>query len=608
MADVVDANRYGLGFDPDQLREKYRFERDRRVRSEGIGQYKQMVGQLASYLEDANAEPDLARAPRTDELGVVVIGGGFCGLLAAARLRESGISRLSVIEDGADFGGTWYWNQYPGAQCDVESYCYLPLLEELGFMPKEKYSYAPEIFEHCQRIAKHYGLYDGALFQTRVTAMQWEEDEARWTIRTNRGDALKSRFVVMATGPLSRPKLPAIPGIETFEGHSFHTSRWDYGYTGGNHGGGLTKLADKRVAVIGTGATAVQCVPFVAEYAKQLYVFQRTPSSIDRRGNKPTDPDWVASLEPGWQSVRRENLNNILVGVPVEEDLVNDGWTEIFSLAAGLPIGLESNGTAPNAAELAELADFVKMNQIRERIASIVRDPDTAEALKPWFRQFCKRPCFNDAYLPTFNRPNVELVDTSDTQGIEQIGPNGITTGGKDYQLDCLIFATGFEIGTPIVQRQGFDVVGKDRIKLSEHFAKGMKTLHGFTTHNFPNLFIAGASQNGLSFNYTSVIDDQAKHIAYIITAVRQNDHRYVEAKPEAVDAWVAELRSLAQAAGSEFFESCTPGYYNAEGHLKERPGTAGYGIETYVPGANAFNRLIADWRATGDFEGLEFH
>jgi cyclohexanone monooxygenase len=606
MDDAAVSRDMTLDFDPHALREKYRQERDKRLRPEGNDQYVEVTGKFAHYVDDPYVEPGFNREPLTDEIDVAIIGAGFGGLLAGARLREAGMKSLRVIEAGGDFGGTWYWNRYPGAQCDIESYCYLPLVEELGYMPKEKYSYAPEIYEHSQRIAKHYNLYENAAFQTRVTGMTWDEDAARWIITTDRGDAMRARFVITATGPLNRPKLPAIPGIETFEGHTFHTSRWDYEYTGGSHAGGLTKLADKRVALIGTGATAIQSVPHVGAHAKQLYVFQRTPSSVDLRGNKPTDPEWAKTLKPGWQRARRENFNNMVIGVPVEEDLVSDGWTEIFrTLAAGFALGNDKKKNAPEDAGLrAEMADFVKMNKIRARVDQTVTDPATAEALKPWYRQFCKRPTFNDDYLPTFNRPNVKLVDTSDGKGVERITRTGVVVGGVEYEVDCIIFSTGFEVGTSWVRRQGYDVVGKDGQVLSDYWAGGMKTLHGFSSHGFPNYFLMGMSQNGGSVNLTSVLDDQAQHISYIIKEVMGRGHRYAEPTVEAEAAWVAEIRRLS-GMGLDFLEACTPGYYNAEGQIRNRGG--GLGGESYAPGANAFNALIGKWREQGDMEGLAF-
>ena len=593
-----------LDFDPDALREKYRQERDKRVRADGNNQYVEVEGRFAHFVEDHYVAPGFSRAPLTDDVELLIIGGGFGGLLMGARAREAGIKDIRVVEAGGDFGGTWYWNRYPGAQCDIESYCYLPLVEELGYMPKEKYSFAPEIYEHSQRIAKHYDLYDNACFQTKVTELRWDEDAARWIVSTDRDDKMRARFVVMATGPLNRPKLPAIDGITDFEGHTFHTSRWDYEYTGGGHAGGLTKLADKRVAIIGTGATAIQSVPHVGAHAQRLYVFQRTPSSVDLRGNKPTDPDWANTLQPGWQRARRENFNNMVIGAPVEEDMVNDGWTDIFrNLSRAAKTRRAAELTKREAALLIEIADFEKMNGIRGRVDQTVADPATAEALKPWYRQFCKRPTFNDDYLPTFNRPNVTLIDTSDNQGVERITRTGIVAGGVEYPVDCIIFATGFEVGTAWTRRAGYDLVGQGGRTLSDYWSDGMKTYHGFSSHGFPNCFILGMSQNGGSVNLTSVLDDQAQHVSYIIRQVQDRGARYSHPTQAAQAEWVAEIKRLSVVA-ARFLQACTPGYYNNEGHFGEGSGSLGAG--GYAPGINAFNALMAKWRDQGDLEGLE--
>ena len=594
-----------LGFDPDALREKYRRERDRRLRPDGENQYLVLEGRFAHYADDdPYAPPDFTREPLTDEIDVAVVGGGFSGMLAAARFREAGVTDVRIIEAGADFGGTWYWNRYPGAQCDIESYCYLPLLEELNYIPKEKYSYAPEIFEHSRRIGNEYNLYDIALFQTRVKELRWDEDIKRWRIHTNRGDDIKARFVVTATGPASRPKLADIPGIEDFEGHTFHTSRWDYAYTGGDHGGNLYKLADKRVAVIGTGATAIQCVPHVGAAARQLYVFQRTPSSVDLRGNKPTDPEWAKTLKPGWQRERRENFSDIVIGRPFKEDLVNDAWTDIFrNLQTMVPLGDRNRDAPENAAELAEIADFQKMNQIRARVDNTVKDTQTAEALKPWYRQFCKRPTFNDDYLETFNRPNVQLIDTSDCHGVERITRKGVVANGVEYEVDCIIYATGFEIGTSFRRRVDFEIRGQNGQSLFDHWAQGMRTFHGHSSRGFPNWFFVGIGQNGLSVNMTAMFDDQARHIAFIIREAMDRGANSVQPTAEAEAAWVAEIRSLS-AINTAFLEACTPGYYNSEGKFGEVVSTIV--SDAYAPGVNAFNALLAEWRAKGDLEGLE--
>ena len=593
-----------LGFDPDALREKYREERDKRLRDDANDQYQEVTGDFGYFVDDPYVERE-ERDPIEKDVHVVIIGGGFGGLMSGARFHEAGIRDVHVIEAGGDFGGTWYWNRYPGAQCDIESYCYLPLLEELSYMPKEKYSFAPEIYEHSQRIAKTYNLYDNAIFQTKVTELRWLEDEARWLISTDRDDAIRAKYVVHSTGPLNRPKLPAIPGIEDYKGHTFHTSRWDYEYTGGDHSGGLTNLADKRVAVIGTGATTIQAVPFVGKHAKEMFVFQRTPSSVDVRGNKPTDQEWAKTLKPGWQRERRENFNDMVIGRPVKEDMVNDGWTEIFrTLASMIPTDPDKPVSPEEAAALAELADFKKMNGIRDRVSDTVSDDGTAETLRPWYRQFCKRPTFNDDYLPTFNLPNVTLVDTSDTKGVERITETGIETGGKTYEVDCIIFATGFEVGTAYTRRSGFDIVGEGAQKLSDYWADGLRTLHGFSSHGFPNCFQVGFSQNGFSVNLTSVLDDQAQHVAYLINEIDARGARSAQPSEEAEAEWVATIRKLA-VANTDFFEACTPGYYNNEGNLEARRGV---GAESYAPGANAFNQVLKEWRETGELPGLELN
>ncbi len=591
-----------LDFDPIALRERYREERDKRIRADGNQQYQEVKGDFAHYTDDPYVEPGFQREPLTDEVDVVIIGGGFGGQLAGARFRQARFEDVRIIEKGGDFGGTWYWNRYPGAQCDIESYMYLPLLEDLGFIPKEKYSFAPEIQTHARRIGEAFDLYREACFQTEVTDLSWDEAEDRWIVTTDRDDRMRARFVVLCSGPLNRPKLPAIPGITDFEGHTFHTSRWDYDYTGGDETGNLDKLGDKRVGIIGTGATAIQCVPHVGQSAQHLYVFQRTPSSVDERGNKPTDPDWVRELTPGWQKRRRENFNTMLTGGHAERDLVNDGWTEIFrNLASLLPRQHESTESRHAAGAAMEIADFEKMNQVRDRVNTTVEDEATADALKPWYRQFCKRPTFNDEYLPTFNRPNVTLVDT-EGKGVDRITKRGIVANGVEYEVDCLIFATGFEVGTAYTRRAGLEIHGRGGVTLTDHWLDGMKTLHGFTSRGFPNIFHMGILQNGLSPNLTSMLDDQAQHIAYIIEQVKARGARRVEPSAEAEADWVATIRKLARHS-YRFFEACTPGYYNNEG----QPG-AGNALaqEQYAPGINAFNQLLEEWRTKGELEGLE--
>ncbi len=587
-------------FDPDALRDRYRSERDKRLRPDANQQYVEIAGEYAHYLDD----PYVAlteRPPRHDRLSVVVIGGGLAGLITGARLRQAGIDDFLIIEKGGGFGGTWYWNRYPGAQCDVESYIYLPLLEESGYVPTEKYVHAPEILEHCARIAERFGLTERACFSTEVTALEWDQAQSSWLIRTNRGDLLLARFVAMGNGPLHRPKLPGIPGIDTFGGHSFHTSRWDYEYTGGDSSGGLTGLSDKAVGIIGTGATAVQVVPHVGQAAKQLYVFQRTPSSIDVRANRPTDPQWAAELGPGWQRERMENFTLLTSGGVADRDLVMDGWTDIIGRLVVRLQNADPGGRRRYRRSHMEMADFEKMEQVRARVDDIVRDPNPAAALKPWYRQFCKRPCFHDEYLQTFNRPNVHLVDT-DGRGVDRITRDGVVVGDTEYPLDCLIYATGFEVGTDYTRRSGYDAVGAGGMKLSEYWSDGVKSMFGMHVHGFPNLFVLGHTHGGFTANYPHLLEEASTHMAHILRYALDHDVREVEVEAEAQEAWGQTITEKARNMTS-FQEQCTPGYYNNEGRPAEGGGLI---ASSYGDGPVAFFQLTAGWRSAGDFAGLE--
>lgn len=589
-----------LGFDPDALRDKYRVERDKRLREDANDQYNEIKGEFSNFIEDPYITMDIDRKPLTDEVEVAIIGGGFGGLIAGARLSELGFEDIRIIEKGGDFGGTWYWNRYPGAACDTEAYIYLPLLEELDYVPSQKYAHAPEILSHSKNIAEKYGLYENACLQTEVTGMQWDSLASRWVIQTNRQDRFKAKFVIMSNGPLHRPKLPGIEGINSFNGHTFHTSRWDYEYTGGDSNGALEGLRDKRVAIIGTGATAVQCTPHVGEAAKQLYVFQRTPSSIDVRANRKTDPEWAASLKPGWQKERMDNFNILCSGGVVEEDLVKDGWTEIIRNLISMANYRGEDTNWDEVPQLMEIADFQKMEQIRARAAELVEDPKTAESLKPYYRQFCKRPCFHDSYLQTFNRDTVELVDTNG-QGVERITQRGVVAGGKEYEVDCIIFATGFEVGTSYVRRSGYDVTGLDGINLSDKWAEGMRTLHGVMTSGFPNLFIISNSQAGFTTNFPHAMDETSQHIGYILNECRKDNLASIDVEKEAEDKWVEEIIGVSRFA-SDFQESCTPGYYNNEG--KPNPKSVQNG--PYGKGSRPYFRITAAWREEGNMAGIK--
>ena len=586
----------GRPFDANALRRKYADERDRRLRPDWIAQYLEIAGEFARFGEDPWVDGRFAREPLADEVDVAIVGAGFGGLLTGARLRGLGIESVRLIDRAADVGGTWYWNRYPGIACDVESYVYIPLLEELGYVPTEKYAKGAEIFAHCQRIAKHYDLYRDACLQTDVHEIRWNEAHSRWTIRTNRGDEISARFVSMANGYQAKPKLPGIPGLDSFRGHTFHTSRWDYGYTGKN----LENLAGKRVGIIGTGATAVQCVPHLAAAAQHLYVFQRTPSSVDVRANQPTDLQWANALQPGWQQERIQNFQVLTGGGHAEEDLVADAWT---SITRKLPVMRHESGSSSSPEEHTrdiELADFAKMEEIRARVDEMVTDRATAEALKPWYGYFCKRPCFHDEYLQTFNRDNVTLVDTRG-RGVERITESGVVVDGVTYQLDCLIFATGFEVGTDYCRRTGFELIGRDGVTLTERWRDGVRTFQGLYTNGFPNCFIESIAQAGLTVNFPYLLDVQASHAAWIIAWALERGVTEVEASLRAEAAWVDTVVTRSTAT-AERAKTCTPGYYNREGKAdaKTRQGSFFFG------GPTEYADILQTWRANGDMEGLD--
>ena len=592
-------------FDREALKAKYRAERDKRLRADGNDQYIRVAGVFAGYLDDPYT-PFQPREPKTDHVEFAFIGGGFAGLVAGARLVEAGITDVRIIEKGGDFGGTWYWNRYPGAQCDTASMIYMPLLEETGHIPREKYAHAPEILEQCQRIGRKYNLYDNALFHTEVKDLTWDEANDVWIITTNRDDRFTARFLGSGTGPLHVPKLPGIPGIENFKGHSFHTSRWDYDYTGGDPlGAPLSKLGDKRVAIIGTGATAVQCVPHLARACKELLVFQRTPSSVDVRANAPIDPEWFASIAtPGWQQRWLENFTENQAGGGAEEDLVQDGWTDLSRRIREKMKTIPPGQMSPQAMLAAfEDSDFEKMEEIRARVDSIVTDSEAAQKLKAWYRQLCKRPCFHDAYLQAFNEPSTRLIDT-DGKGVERITETSVVVAGVEHPVDCIIYASGFEVGTDYTRRTGFDLTGVGGLKLSEAWSDGMRSLHGLHVRGFPNAFFVQPTQGAnLISNVPHNLTDSGRTIATIVAEAKRRGATRVEVTQEAQDAWVALLltgpgRMLMGSA------DCTPGYYNNEGQPLG-PG-AKYNVG-YPAGASAFFRYIDGWRKSGKFEGLEF-
>ena len=590
--------------DLEAIHARYLEERDKRIRPDGNEQYLEPTGKYAHFLDDPHTER-VEREPLFDEVTVAFIGGGFAGLLTGTKLRQAGIDDVRIIEKGGDFGGTWYWNRYPGAQCDTAAFIYLPLLEETGHMPTEKYTHAPEILQHCMNIGAQFDLYDQALFSTEVTGLEWDDAAKQWIIRTDRGDKMRAKYIAMGTGPLHRPKLPGIDGINDFDGHAFHTSRWDYEYTGGDPGGArMENLADKRVGIIGTGATAVQCVPHLARACGELFVFQRTPSSIDIRNNKPTDPEWFQTLEPGWQKKWLENFTTLQTGGFTDEDLVMDGWTDISQRIRDKLLSSPEPDLSPEGMLQAyHDSDDEKMVEVRARVNQVVEDEITAEKLKPWYRQLCKRPCFHDQYLQAFNEPSTHLIDT-DGKGVERIDSTGVWVNGEHYELDCLIFASGFEVGTSFERRSGFETTGRDSLTLSEYWEDGMRTLHGMNVHGFPNAFVVGPTQAAnLISNIPHNLVEAGETIATIVAHAESIEAATVEVTREAEDAWVALLEAGGRTFGGD--PTCTPGYYNNEGREispSQLRNTLGY-----PAGPVAYFEYIEKWRTTGDFEGLTF-
>ena len=544
------------------IKKRFAEERDVRInyRPEGSKQYDQdLAGEMAKYDNDPYAEEFIEREPLTDTVECLFIGGGFSALLTSARLREVGVESIRIVERGSDVGGTWYWNRYPGIACDVPSYDYLPLLDEMNYVPKHRYARGDEIYQHCQAIAEKYDLYKLAVFQTTVTATVWNKNEQMWHIKTDRGDHMKARFVICANGILSKPKLTRIKGMETFKGHSFHTSRWDYDYTGDD----LSKLKDKKVGIIGTGATAVQAVPGLGANARELYVFQRTPSSIDVRDDWETDPEWAKSLPAGWQAKRREIFLR-------PKRLSEEAIAKIKAMPREEKLRRQEN------------ANIDAMMRIHHRIEEIVEDKDTAEALKPWYMMMCKRPCFHEDYLPTFNRPNVHLVDTHG-KGVTEINEKGPVVDGKQYELDLLIYATGF-----VIQKTGIynEIIGENGVEINDKYQDGIRTLFGIHSKGFPNLFIMNGYQASFQFNLTDMMQCQGSHIAACVDYCRKNGYQTMDVSEESEEFWVQEVIKFR--GRTDRNKECTPGYYNFEGEENRRQdGTYNGGFVTYMAHIN---------------------
>ena len=524
-------------YDPTAVHAKYLAERDRRL-VPGRADIRDLTSDehFARFRDDPFT-PFTERDPVTDDVDVVIVGGGIAGVLAGVQLRRHGVERIRIIDQAGGIGGTWYWNRYPGVMCDVESYIYLPMLEELDYIPTQRYASGEEIRLHLQAIADRFDLVTDALFHTGVTRSEWDEDAARWRIRTDRGDEITSRYYVLAVGILNLMKLPAIAGMEDFSGRSFHTARWDYAYTGGGPGQPLTELGDKVVGLVGTGASGIQCVAPLAEAAKHVYVFQRTPSAIGVRGNRPTAPEFAEGLEPGWQQARMDNFQAVMLGRRVDEDLVDDGWTHHYASVHHPPRW--KGMTTEEYLRSAEENDYGIMEEHRRRVEELVADPATAEILKPYYRYLCKRPCFHDEYLEAFNKPNVTLVDCPG--GIERVTDRGPVVDGRQYEVDCLIYGTGFEPElTPLFRRAGHDIIGRDGVSLAEKWADGAASLFGMMSRGFPNMFVmpAPGQQAVVTVNYTQLAVLGAEFVGGAVGILDGRGVKVFDVSADAEEQW----------------------------------------------------------------------
>ena len=527
---------------------------------QGAADYMPMEGAFAKYLNDVYSAAPVPREALTDDCEILVVGAGFAGLLLWHKLRVAGFHDVRFCEKGGDVGGTWYWNRYPGVACDVEAYSYLPLLEESGYVPTMKFASGFEILEYCQRLATQFGFYDHCLFHTTVERTDWDEASGRWTVTTDRGDRMRARFVILANGILTTPKLARIEGMETFAGQAFHTSRWDY----------EVDLKDKRVGIIGTGATAVQAIPQLAKIARELYVFQRTPSSVDVRDQRATTDEereaWAH--EPGWARARRARFARISAGRTAMK--ANDDYLA-GKVAAFKEVKQYERMLSPEEMIEKQLdTNFRIMEQIRARVDAIVKDPKTAQALKPYYPYGCKRPTFHDEYLPTFNLPHVHLVDTA-PGGVRRINEKGVVHGGVAYPLDVLIYATGFQW----MATSTFNMItGRDGRTLKQKWeTEGTRTFLGLHSHGFPNLFIVSGPQGGGgSFNFTDAIDAHADYIVWMLRTLHERGAGVVDVKREPEDAYAEHCRKADVATAP--LRDCLS-YYNGDGGAE--PGSLAY-------------------------------
>ncbi len=592
-----------LQYDPETVRTKYLAERDKRLvpgRAEILDL--DQDERFARYREDPFTS-HVERDPVVDEVDVVIVGGGIAGVVAGAHLRKVGIERIRIVDQAGGIGGTWYWNRYPGVMCDVEAYIYLPMLEELDYVPRDRYASGEEIRAHLEALAERFRLREDALFHTGVRRAEWNDELARWTVHTDRGDRVTCRYYVLAVGILNLMKLPAIPGMEDFTGRSFHTARWDYEYTGGGPQQPLDRLGDEVVGLVGTGATGIQCLPPLAAGAKKVYVFQRTPSAIGVRGNRPTPPEFADELEPGWQQARMDNFQAVMMGRSVESDLTDDGWTHHYAAVHHPP--RHEGMSLEDYIRGGEALDYEIMEEHRRRVEESVGHPAIAEVLKPYYRYLCKRPCFHDEYLEAFNNPNVELVGCPG--GMERITEHGPVVDGTQYEVDCLVYGTGFEAElTPLQRRAGHEIVGRGGTSLADKWADGTASLFGMMSRGFPNMFVmpAPGQQAVVTVNYTQLAVLGAEFVGGAVEILERREIDAFDVAAEAEEAWTQEVVE-SYVDGSAVMAACTPSRLNNEGDpggFNPRNGNYGRGFGNYF----RYRELLQKWLADGDCDGLE--
>lgn len=623
------------GVDALQAQQRYNEERAKRLRDDANEQFIDisLSEKFKQFQEDPWVDTTTVKDAKTmfpnGHCELLILGGGWGGLLYAVRMIEAGVrpENLRIIDTAGGFGGTWYYNRYPGLMCDVESYCYLPLLEEMGYMPKHRYSYGDEIRNYANLVAEKWNITNSAVFQTKAEKLVWDEATKEWQVelvQTREGEQpqklkIRSQFVATVAGVLNWPKLPDLPGILDYKGELFHSSRWNYSITGGSQEDpSLVKLKDKRVAIVGTGASAIQIVPHLAKWSKHLYVVQRTPSAIDHRDQKETASVWFSkevATSSGWQRERLKNFHqHFTVGDLPATNLTNDQLSHATGLVVmtGNPSGPKSVDELPAYMEKLHAIDLPRQNQIRARVDDIVHDPETAKKLQAWYPTWCKRPCFHDDYLPAFNRDNVTLIDT-DGKGLDGLTSDSLLVGKQSYPVDVIIFATGFRApftGTP-AEKGNMTITGRDGVSMSQEWARnGPTTLHGVLDHNFPNLFLSGPWQSSTSINFLFNIDQLAKHSAYILAEAKRKAGAkvfIVTSTAAAVEDWASQVMVRSVPMGAMI--GCTPNYFNLEGAIDKVPpeaqmkmarsGLWGHGIEDLVG-------LMEAWRAKGNMQGIE--